>query len=197
MFQSINVFEVLAIVYLIVGILLGTLGPAGKNIAKEVDSARGSPLTNAFMERDPPSELKLFLFRMTITIGFVLLWPFFIYGILKEHNRELADHKNFEDERSKGLKFFYLGGHGNLICKDCEHNEEVTSFIHGINSSTSGFQCQGCGKISSIKGGGPGKANDYEQSLECECGGALEREKVIFCPNCKSKNLSYEMQYIT
>ena len=60
MFQSISVFEALAIVYLIVGILLGTLGPAGKNIAKEVESARGSPLTNAFMGRDPPSEVKLF-----------------------------------------------------------------------------------------------------------------------------------------
>ncbi len=40
-------------------------------------------------------------------------------------------------------------------------------------------------------------ANDYEQSLVCECGGVLERDKVIFCPSCKSKNLSYQMQYIT
>ena len=38
MFQLISVFEALGIFYLIVGILLGTLGPAGKNIAKEVTS---------------------------------------------------------------------------------------------------------------------------------------------------------------
>ena len=136
-----NTYEIAAATYLLIGIFLGTLGPAGKNIAKEVDSARGSPMTNAFMEREAPSEVKLFFFRITITIGFVLLWPFFIYGIMKEHNQSVALDKKLEDERSEGIWFHYMGGHGAITCKDCDHSEEVTSFIHGINSSSSGFQC--------------------------------------------------------
>lgn len=79
-----NAYEIAAATYLLIGIFLGTIGPAGKNIAKEVDRARGSPMTNAFMERAAPSEIKLFFFRITITLGFVLLWPFFIYGIMKD-----------------------------------------------------------------------------------------------------------------
>jgi hypothetical protein len=49
--------------YLLVGFFLVTLGPASKNISKEIDSARGTPLTNAIRERVPPSEKKLLLFR--------------------------------------------------------------------------------------------------------------------------------------
>jgi len=116
---------------------------------------------------------------------------------MKEHNRSFALDKKLEDERAEGIWFHYMGGNGTITCKDCDHSEEVTSFIHGIKSSNSGFQCQGCGKLSSIRAGGPGRADEYEESLECECGGALKRDKVIFCPSCKSKNLSYQMQYIT
>ena len=58
-----NAYEIAAATYLLIGIFFGTIGPAGKNIAKEVDRARGSPMTNAFMERAAPSEIKLFFFR--------------------------------------------------------------------------------------------------------------------------------------
>ena len=37
----------------------------------------------------------------------------------------------------------------------------------------------------------------YRATLFCECGGSLDREKTLFCPNCKSTNLSYLMEYIT
>jgi hypothetical protein len=188
--------EILIAVYLAIGILLVAIGPVAENIAKEIDRARGTPLSNAFMEREQPSETKLQLARITITVGFVLLWVVFIWGVLKEHRNIQATRKSVQ-ERSKGLWFSYIGGHGTVMCKDCEHNEEITSFIHGINSSTTGFQCQACGKFASIRSGGPGKANEYEESLVCKCGGGLDREKIIFCPNCQSKNLSYQTLYIT
>ena len=38
---------------------------------------------------------------------------------------------------------------------------------------------------------------EYEASLVCECGGPLDREAILFCPGCRSKNLSYDMTYIT
>ena len=178
-----NVLEISIAVYLAIGILLVAVGPVSENIDKEIDRARGTPLSNAFMAREQPSESKLQLARITITVGFVLLWVVFIWGVLKEHWNIQATRKRVQ-ERSKGLWFSYIGGHGTVRCEDCDHNEEITSFIHGINSSSSGFQCQACGKFSSIGSGGPGKANEYEESLVCKCGGGLDREKIIFCPKC-------------
>jgi hypothetical protein len=54
-----------------------------------------------------------------------------------------------------------------------------------------------CGKFAAIRSGGPGKATDYQSSLICECGGKFEREKVLFCNECRSKNLSNDMEFIT
>lgn len=182
--------------YLAIGILLVVVGPVAENISREIDRARGTPLSNAFMEREKPPESKLLLARITITIGFVLLWIIFIWGILKEH-WNIQDTRKRVHEKYKGLWFSYMGGHGTIRCKDCDHTEEVTSFIHGTNSSSSGFQCQVCGKFASIRSGGPGQANEYEDSLVCECGGSLERKKALFCPQCKSEDLSYRTLYIT
>ena len=191
-----HMLEISIGIYIAIGILLVSIGPVAENISKEIDRARGTPLSNAFMEREQPSERKLLLARITITIGFILLWIVFIWGILKEH-WNIQDTRKRVHEKSKGLWFSYMGGHGAIRCKDCDHTEEVTSFIHGTNSSSSGFQCQGCGKFASIRSGGPGKANEYEDGLVCECGGSLERKKVLFCPQCKSEDLSYRTLYIT
>jgi len=194
--SEVQMLEISIAVYLAIGVVLVCIGPVAENISREIDRARGTPMSNAFMQREQPPESKLLLARITITIGFVLLWVVFIWGILKEH-WSIQDSRISVQERSKGLWFSYMGGHGTVSCKDCNHSEEVTSFIHGINSSSSGFQCQGCGKFASIRSGGPGKANEYEESLVCRCGGSLDREKIIFCSSCKSKNLSYQTLYIT
>ena len=37
----------------------------------------------------------------------------------------------------------------------------------------------------------------YAETLFCECGGALQRDNMLFCPMCKSKNLRYRMMVIT
>ena len=81
-----DTIAIAALAYLLVGLLLGTLGPGGQDIAQELERARGTPLSNAAMERVPPSELKLLWFRIAITVAFALLWPIFTYGILKEHS---------------------------------------------------------------------------------------------------------------
>ena len=65
-------------IYIAIGILLVSIGPVAENISKEIDRACGTPLSNAFMEREQPSERKLLLARITITIGFILLWIVFI-----------------------------------------------------------------------------------------------------------------------
>jgi hypothetical protein len=187
---------VIAIVYLLLGILLGTLGPGGQDIAEEVKRARGTPLSNAAMEREQPSELRLLWFRLAITVAFALLWPIFTYGILKDR-RELAAARKAVAEESKGLRYCYMGGCGTITCKECRYSEDITSFIHGIDSSVSGFQCQWCGKLHSVNASGRGQARQYERSLVCDCGGPMDREEVLFCPGCKSQNLSYDLREIT
>ena len=37
----------------------------------------------------------------------------------------------------------------------------------------------------------------YKASLKCGCGGKLERDLAIYCPTCKSHNLTYKMRAIT
>jgi len=192
-----NLIEIVLVIYLVIGILLATIGPAGKDITVEVDRIRGSSLLDAYLEREPPSDLKLWTFRVIITAGFVLLWPVFIFGIMKAQKNAREQDQAFEDERSQGLWFHYLGGYGSISCNVCMHNESITSFTHGRDSSTAGFQCQACGKFAAIRSGGQGKATEYKSSLICECGGKFEREKVLFCPECRSKNLSYDMEFIT
>ena len=192
-----NLFEIVLVIYWVIGTLLATIGPASKDITVEVDRIRGSSLLDAYLEREPPSELKLCIFRAFITAAFILLWPFFIFGIMKAQRKAREEDEAFEDKRLQGLWFHYLGGYGSITCKDCMHNESITSFTHGRDSSTAGFQCQACGKFAAIRSGGPGKATDYQSSLICECGGQFNREKVLFCPECQSKNLSYDMEFIT
>jgi hypothetical protein len=38
---------------------------------------------------------------------------------------------------------------------------------------------------------------DFKASLICECSGRLSREFSIFCPDCKSHNMTYRMSAIT
>ena len=38
---------------------------------------------------------------------------------------------------------------------------------------------------------------EYAASLFCDCGGELKRDQILFCPQCKSKNLKYDMGFIT
>ena len=51
--------EIFIGIYIAIGILLVSIGPVAENISKEIDRARGTPLSNAFMEREQPSERKL------------------------------------------------------------------------------------------------------------------------------------------
>jgi len=225
--------------------------------------------------RKQPSEKKILLFRLTLTLSFVLLWSIFIWSILKEHQ---ATHNPSSTEKllNKGMRFHLMGGYGTLSCKDCDFRQEITSFTHGSSNSTSGFQCQDCGQLTSRARQEPfknfhGSNHDlalselslaqrpsriehlqsmlqlcesqmkqypkknwlptwestvancnkelntvpaeelaaikkrredfevaYKATLYChQCGGHLKREEALFCPDCKSLNLSYDMMYIT
>lgn len=195
MLNSIDFIQVSIAGYLAVGVFLASIGPAGKVISDEVKRV-GNPLLYAINEQQPPSKNKILLLRILLTVGMILLWSILIWGVFKELRLQ-SEIERDHLEKSVGLWFQRMGGCGSIHCQDCKHSENVTSFIHGIDSSHSGFQCQSCGKITSLTGGGRGQANQYKESLICDCGGKFEREKMIFCPECNSKNLSYHMEFIT
>jgi hypothetical protein len=90
------------------------------------------------------------------------------------------------------------GGAGTIHCNDCGYKEDVISFIHGIDENgasadgSTGYQCQSCGKFQTL--------DDFEvrnKCFICSCGGELDRDAPMFCPQCKSWNMDYKMNYIT
>ena len=111
---------------------------------------------------------------------------------LKKYNEE--QEKYWADIR-KHLYFECINGVGNIYCRKCGFTEEITSFTHaGRKSSTTGYQCQSCGKFTTITT----LSGDKTNIEPCyNCGGKLEREKPIFCPKCKSTKIKYSMRYCT
>ena len=95
------------------------------------------------------------------------------------------------------LYFKEMAGGGTIHCCDCGYSEDIISSVHGFDNSDvdtfgSGYQCQSCGKFYDLNFDESRKDNK-----RCECGGKLEDDKPIFCPKCKSKNMVYDMAYIT
>jgi len=95
------------------------------------------------------------------------------------------------------LYFKDMAGGGTIYCRDCGYSEKIVSDVHGFQGSPvdtfrSGYQCQSCGKFYDLN-------FDEEQNdnKRCVCGGILEDDKPIFCPKCKSKDMIYDMAYIT
>ena len=136
-------------IYLVAGMLLATVGPGRKGIADAVGKIRGSPIAPLIVG-GPPPPWKLILFRVLLTGGFIVFWPFLIWGVLREDKPAVpADPDEWfpGDER---MRWEWMGGVGTLSCLECDFAQEVTSFTHGGRSSNTGVQCQACGQFTSI-----------------------------------------------
>ena len=267
--------ELILAIYIFIGILLALFGPAKKSIDKAVNEIRPR-LFDSLSGRKAVPNYKIYLFKIILTFGFILLWPMLLSGVLKDNskNRIKSNDDDNEAEKLDGIKFSYMGGAGTLTCKNCNYKKDITSFIHGRNSCSSGFQCQTCGKLTTrcriepfedrdigadqnlldftpsqrarkiefmlgmaqmceslmkehpknkwlpsweptakkyreklslisneeikeIKKKRESFERKYEASLVCKCGGKLDRDQILFCPECKSKELDYFMEYIT
>ena len=111
-------------------------------------------------------------------------------------NPQFKEKHNLENK----LTFSKMYGSGEIHCLDCNHKESVLSFIHGhdfdlgVRCATYGFQCQSCGKFHTVK---HNMKDGYIDFQDCECGGKLDREKAVFCPNCKSYNLEHKLNWRT
>ena len=107
------------------------------------------------------------------------------------HMKAMIEGKDKHLNEGK-LLFSIMGGKGQFYCNECSYSQELVSFLHGISWSSSGYQCQNCGKFHTIE-----KAPDTTAELVCDCGGRLSRNQPLFCPVCKSFKVWYDITLIT
>lgn len=126
-------------------------------------------------------KIKLQSARVLLSVLSTLFWPFFLssaYPSLKDRRSPIAT----------ALKFDAINGYGLLFCNACKHSEKITAFTHGLDEHEDGAQCQSCGSFHAI--------SSKSHETNCKCGGLLSREHAIFCPKCRSGNLTYTTEYM-
>lgn len=98
---------------------------------------------------------------------------------------------------SKGLVLTDLPlGFGSVRCAECGLQAEVVTLVSGFQPrpwAAASVQCERCGKIERIAEARLGEAEAW-RTLEqrCDCGGARARDRILFCPSCRSTDLRYE-----
>jgi hypothetical protein len=97
--------KALIAVYFSMGFILILFGPAKLNIAREVDKVKNfKPSSRSFTK--PISQNKIVLFRIIITAGFILIWPLFLPGVLKDNQGSVNIFLNDNLKKSfKGKRF--------------------------------------------------------------------------------------------
>jgi hypothetical protein len=91
------------------------------------------------------------------------------------------------------LNFSRIAGVGNIKCFSCGNTEQVTGGLHnpGTNEAILGHQCQNCGTFTTLR------LPVNKSQLKCSCGGMLSRDNAVFCTTCKSKQVRYQLQFIS
>lgn len=186
--------KTLIIVYLAVGFLLNLIGPLAKMVNKKIKEIKEPSFADVLLERKPISKIKIVWAEFVLRIFIFLFYPVLYLIIFIDFVRPKPIEIETKDKVRDNLLYYWkMGGAGVINCNVCGFNQEIVSFLHGIESwNNTGFQCQNCGKFHQIE-------SDMSNSKgqKCECGGTLEREKPIFCPKCKTTNVSYDLKYIT
>jgi len=92
------------------------------------------------------------------------------------------------------LFFSKLKGFGEIKCNDCDFSQRISGHTHSGKNRTNAYQCKNCGKFEDVKT----TVGDEPPKLICNnCGGQLTRDEQLFCPECKSKNISYGLMFMT
>lgn len=186
---------VILAIYGLIGIGLVIFGPAKSRIARDIDDARGARIADEISGRAKVPGGRLIALRVILSLGFVLLWPLFLVSILKDSSGKTSRLDDVDSQMEEGLRYFQTNGIGTIRCGDCGFSERITSFIHGIGidgeeGSITGYQCLNCGKFMT--------SNGHSKSPQCcECGGVPSRRHVLFCPKCRSRNMTYHCLEMT
>ncbi len=182
--------------YLILGILLCLFGPLSRRIKETINKHTLPSPSDIFLGKPSvPLKNKIMINLLLFTVSSVF-YPFLYAVILLDFFREKLN-KNIQHKHPQNnlLYFNYIPGAGKLTCNKCHFHSEIIGFLHGedeIGIKTTGFQCQNCGMFKSITDNIVNPKNTI-----CNCGGTFKRDNPIFCPKCKSENITYIMKIIT
>ena len=133
----------------------------------------------------------------------------FITHAFKSLKGGIFSQKTPENTIPLGIYFSTMNGSGRITCGDCSFTQRLISLMYitknGVDTTCRGYQCQSCGTFKEVSYEGtlaaPTKSSKkivYSEVAEtCGCGGVLEREKKLFCPQCQSHHLSYECIFKT
>ena len=205
--QKINDYEVMntytyLIIYLSICALVVILIPAVKRQWGEF--IKSKPQDFKKFEKKNYTPLRIWMIKILLSILlvvvvviFFIITPLLLPLLIKYdiQNKKIDENRIKEEEtKDNNLYFWKMNGVGNIQCSDCNYQEKIVSFIHGFNSSSTGLQCQSCGKFHALERIG---RVEIDTSVLCECGGKLEREEPLFCPKCQSKNMKYRTHYMT
>ena len=177
---------IILIIYLLVGAIFNIIGPLTKEIKREKRKLKISSIQNIIRTKKLIPKWKVILFEIFLRILVLLFYPLIFLILLFDSSRKNSSEE-LAEENDKQLYFYRMGGEGIIRCIDCDYSERIVSFLHGFGEwSSTGFQCQKCGRFHAIDDG-----KENAKLIKCECGGSLEREKPLFCPKCQSKILLY------
>lgn len=181
--------------YLVIGIILNLIGPLAKKIKEQIFKIIKPSPVDILLQSDPiPLWKKIVAIALILILG-IVFYPVLYLVITIDSFRKKSFDKKPEPNYNDNYRYFWqMGGAGTIQCNECNFKEDIVSFIHGMDGyAKTGFQCQVCGTFKGIE---QYKMNET-LNTQCECGGNLEREEPLFCPKCKTKNISYQMRYIT
>ena len=190
--------EVSFIVYLLIGAIFVLIGPIKRMISEETTKARGHPIANAIMGRQEVPTAKILAFQLTLTVVAIVIWPVALWSVMKSNAEERRELEQWQQTKRLGLEYTGMGGAGTIRCNDCGFHQGIVSFLHGETesgnfSAETGVQCLSCGRFTSRKNPNDSDSNRHT----CECGGILSRDHILFCPNCRSNNMRYDLEMIT
>ena len=126
--------------------------------------------------------------------AWILAWPIFIASFLWQHYFDKPNDHDVDYSVPDGLTFQCISGVGELVCGNCGIRTPMVSFEHGAPGQwcNSGYQCQSCFRLHTIK-----NDDKLEELPKCGCGGGLSRDATIRCPVCRSKEVGFDLEYIT
>jgi hypothetical protein len=190
---------VIVTVYTLVGIVLVAVGPMKKAIAEATDEARRSNVANAQRGRESVSDGRDRLFEWGLSVACIVAWPLTFFAVLQDRRMKANRWSNLRATIPDGLYHGIMGGAGTVTCEACKFSKHIISFTHGSTNKgerccNTGYQCVSCGQFTEVYSEGASKS---ATELRCECGGVLSCDHTLFCPNCRSTALRYDMEYIT
>lgn len=195
------------IVYLAICAMMALFVPVAKNKWKEYFSKYYPLEIDNSKNYRLPRWIRLgisYIVLVIFTLLLFILTPFLTLDLIIRNRNRKKKRSEYTENVDTNLYFRYMGGAGTVYCCDCRFSEDIISHLHGvevddsgfeIETFSSGYQCQSCGKFHTLDSSEIKKVE--ESSKQCDCGGKLEREKPVFCPKCKSRNMKYDMEYIT